>query len=191
MSAFEFFFGFYGLILGLSVVEVITGGARILKRRRRIRVGYLTPMLALMVLLDLSGFWSTSWVRYQTIEVTPPLLVVGLAIAGAYYLAASLVFPDDLDAWPSLDDFYDTHKGWVIGGIWSAKTASHTVLLLVTGKTDILVRFWSAPPLLALVIPLFALMLAVCLVRNHRANGVMLALILGLYITLHVGLTPR
>lgn len=191
MSAFEFFFGFYGLILGLSVVEVITGGARILKQRRRIQVGYLTPMLALVVLLDLSGFWSTAWVRYQTIEVTSPLLVVGLAIAGTYYLAASMVFPDDLDAWPSLDKFYDTHKGWVIGGIWSAKTASHTVLLLVTGKTDVLTRFWTQPALLAVVIPLFALMLAICLVKNHRANGIMLMLIIGSYIALFIGVPLR
>lgn len=191
MSAFEFFFGFYGLILGLSVVEVITGGARILKQRRRIQVGYLTPMLALVVLLDLSGFWSTSWVRYQTIEVTSPLLVVGLAIAGTYYLAASMVFPDDLDAWPSLDNFYDTHKGWVIGGIWSAKTASHTVLLLVTGKTDVLTRFWTQPALLAVVIPLFALMLAICLVKNHRANGIMLMLIIGSYVALFIGVPLR
>lgn len=191
MSAFEFFFGFYGLILGLSVVEVITGGARILKQRQRIRVGYLTPMLGLVVLLDLSGFWSTSWARYQTIEVTSPLLVVGLAIAGTYYLAASMVFPDDLDAWPSLDHFYDTHKGWVIGGIWLAKTASHTVLLLVTGKTDVLTRFWTQPALLAVVIPMFALMLAVCLVKNHRANGIMLMLIIGSYIALFTGVTPR
>ena len=47
MSAFEFFFGFYGLILGLSVVEVVTGFSKVLKQRRRIRIGYLTPMLAL------------------------------------------------------------------------------------------------------------------------------------------------
>lgn len=191
MSAFEFFFGFYGLILGLSVVEVITGGARILKQRRRIRVGYLTPMLALVVLLDLSGFWSTSWVRYQGIEVSSFLLVVGLAIAGTYFLAASLVFPEDLDAWSSLDDFYDTHKAWVIGGIWLAKTASHTLLLLVTGKTDVLISFWTSPPLLAVVIPLFALMLAVSLVKNHRANGIMLLLIISAYLTLFIGVTPR
>lgn len=191
MSAFEFFFGFYGLILGLSVVEVITGGARILKQRRRIRVGYLTPMLALVVLLDLSGFWSTSWVRYQGIEVSSLLLVVGLAIAGTYFLAASLVFPEDLDAWSSLDDFYDTHKSWVIGGIWLAKTASHTLLLLVTGKTDVLISFWTSPPLLAVVIPLFALMLAVSLVKNHRANGIMLLLIISAYFTLFIGVTPR
>lgn len=191
MSAFEFFFGFYGLILGLSVVEVITGGARILKQRRRIRVGYLTPMLALVVMLDLSAFWSSSWIRYQTMEVTQLLLVVGLAIAGAYYLAASLVFPDDLDAWPSLDDFYDTHKGWVIGGIWSAKTSSHTVLLLVAGKTDFLIDFWTNTARLVLVAPLFALMLAVCLVKNHRANGIMLMMMLGFYLALLIGVTPR
>ena len=191
MSAFEFFFGFYGLILGLSVVEVITGFSRILKRRQRIRVGYLIPLLALVVLLDLTSFWSMSWVRYQTIDITLQLLVVGMAIAGAYYLAASMVFPDDFDAWPSLDDYYDKHKAWVIGGIWSAKTASHTILLLVAGKTDAFKAFWTNPALLVLIAPLFALMLAVCLVKNRRANGIMLLAILAPYVALMFSVAPR
>lgn len=79
----------------------------------------------------------------------------------------------------------------MIGGIWLAKTASHTLLLLVTGKTDVLISFWTSPPLLAVVIPLFALMLAVSLVKNHRANGIMLLLIISAYLTLFIGVTPR
>lgn len=53
----------------------------------------------------------------QTVQPSYLLLVVGLMIAGIYYLAARLGLPDDLDAWPSMDEFYDRHKRWVIGGI--------------------------------------------------------------------------
>ena len=38
MSAFEFFFSFYGLLLGLSVAELVGGFARVLHERERIRV---------------------------------------------------------------------------------------------------------------------------------------------------------
>ena len=45
MSAFEFFFSFYGLILGLSVAELLGGFARTLNRNPRPRFGLLTPLL--------------------------------------------------------------------------------------------------------------------------------------------------
>ncbi len=60
MSAFEFFFSFYGLILGLAVVEVLTGFSRAMRARTRIRLGIVTPLLALFILLDLISFWSGS-----------------------------------------------------------------------------------------------------------------------------------
>lgn len=182
MSGFEFFFGFFGLILGLSVVEVITGLGRVLRRRERLRLGWVTPLLALLVLLDVASFWSVSWGRMQQVEPTYLLLMVGLIIAGIYYLAASLTFPDDLDAWPSLDEFYDRHKRWVIGGIWSAKTLSHTALLALVGGLEGLRAFWLSVGTVFVALWLYPLMLAVCLVRNRTANAVMLALLCAFYV---------
>lgn len=177
MSGFEFFFSFFGLILGLSVVEVITGLGRVLRRRQRLRLGWVTPLLALLLLLDLAAFWSVSWTRMQLVQPTYLLLVVGLMIAGIYYLAATLVFPDDLDAWPSLDEFYDQHKRWVIGGIWSAKTLSHTALLVQVGGTEALRAFWFSKGSLGVLLWLYPLMLGVCIVKNRTVNVAMLAML--------------
>ncbi len=58
MSAFEFFFSFYGLLLGLSVAELVGGFARVLHERQRVRFGWLTPLLALFVAVDLVTFWN-------------------------------------------------------------------------------------------------------------------------------------
>jgi hypothetical protein len=182
MSGFEFFFGFFGLILGLSVVEVLTGFGKVLRRRDRLRLGWVTPLLALFVLLDVASFWSVSWTRMQGVEPSYLLLLIGLAIAGVYYLAASLVFPDDLDAWPSLDEFYDRHKRWVVGGVWTAKTLSHTALLGVVGGVDALRAYWASPFILIVTLWVFPLMAAICLVRNRAANAVMLALLILFYI---------
>jgi len=182
MSGFEFFFGFFGLILGLSVVEVITGFGKVLRRREAIRLGWVTPLLALFVLLDVASFWSVSWTRMQDVEPGYLLLLVGMAIAGIYYLASSLVFPDDLDTWPSLDEFYDRHKRWVIGGVWTAKTLSHTALLGVAGGWGAVQTYWTSPFILIVAVWLFPLMLAICFVRNRTANVVMLALVILFYV---------
>ncbi len=60
MSAFEFFFSFYGLVLGLSVAVIATGVARAFKHRKTVRVGWKTPMLAAFVALDIATFWDAA-----------------------------------------------------------------------------------------------------------------------------------
>ncbi len=182
MSGFEFFFSFFGLILGLSVVEVITGFGKVLRQRQRMKLGWATPLLAMLVLLDVASFWSVSWTRMQDVEPSYLLLLVGMIIAGIYYLAASLVFPDDLETWPSLDEFYDRHKTYVIGGIWTAKTLSHTALLAVVSGLDGVLAYWKSPFILTVILWVFPLMLAVCLVKNRIANAVMLGLLNLFYI---------
>lgn len=59
--SFEFFFSFYGLLLGLSAAEVAKGLANALGARERIRIGWLTPMLAGFLLLDIASFWLFAW----------------------------------------------------------------------------------------------------------------------------------
>lgn len=61
MGTFEFFFSFYGLVLGLSVAVIATGLATSIQHRAQVRMGWLTPMLALFVCLDIVSFWSNAW----------------------------------------------------------------------------------------------------------------------------------
>ena len=182
MSAFEFFFSFYGLILGLSVVEVIGGFARALRARQRIRLGLCTPLLALFLLLDLVSFWTGSWFQFQEVAVTPGLLVIALAIAGVYYLSASLVFPEDFAEWESVDTFYDGHKRWVLAGSFVANMLATTALPLAAGAPGAIAAFWTAPSTWMFLGPLLALMLGVALIRDRRANAVVLVLICGIYL---------
>jgi len=93
MSAFEFFFSFYGLLLGLSVAELVGGFARILQERERVRFGWLTPLLAAFVALDVATFWNQAWVIFRGAPFNSALLILGLIIAATFYLAASVTFP--------------------------------------------------------------------------------------------------
>ncbi|WAC61033.1 hypothetical protein [Brevundimonas sp. SL130] len=93
MSAFEFFFSFYGLLLGLSVAELVGGFARVLHEKRRIRFGWLTPLLALFVAIDIATFWNQAWVIFRGAPFNTFVLLISLSIAATFYVAASVTFP--------------------------------------------------------------------------------------------------
>jgi hypothetical protein len=127
MSNFEFAFTLFGLVLGLALAEVLGGFVRVLKARSVtpdsdlvIRIGWQTPMLGLVVALDLVSFWYGAWLDKDGIPIGFASLVVAAAIAGIYFGAASLVFPDAPANWPDLDDWFARHKGQIAAGIFSA-----------------------------------------------------------------------
>lgn len=114
MSSFEFFFSFYGLLLGLSVAAIATGMAIAIQNRKRLKIGWLTPLLAAFVLLDIASFWDFAWNVFRDVPFTYGLLVAGLANALTYFLAASLVFPYEAGENASLDDHFWANKKLVL-----------------------------------------------------------------------------
>jgi hypothetical protein len=110
MSAFEFLFSFYGLLLGLSAAVLATGAARAFKHRKTRRVGWLTPMLAVFVALDIATFWDAAWVNYRQLPFSYGLLIGGLVDAVVYFIAAALVFPDETDPEAPMDEHFWAHK---------------------------------------------------------------------------------
>jgi hypothetical protein len=117
MSAFEFYFSFYGLLLGLSVAEVTNGLASAIGARRSIAIGWLSPLLAMFFLTDVASFWIFAWGARGLIYIDWSPLYLGLIIAVTYYLAAALVFPRNIAEGLSLDDHYWENKKLVVAGI--------------------------------------------------------------------------
>lgn len=127
MSPFELVFAVYGLLLGLAIAEVLGGFSRTLKLKRGtrpIRVGWLTPLLGILVILDLTSFWLLAWESRDQIAANYLTLVGVLTIVGIYYLAATLIFPDAPEEWPDFDDWYDKQNRMVIGGLLMANVGS-------------------------------------------------------------------
>ena len=142
MTQFEFAFTLLGFVLGLAVAEVLGGFVRVLKARTEaptetigIRIGWQTPMLGLVVALDLIAFWWSAWVDRAGIPVTFLSLIYATAIAGIYYAAAALVFPSHPEDWPDLDDWFWRHKSQVGTGILSAN-----LLLMIAER--VIFGFW-------------------------------------------------
>lgn len=117
MDAFNFVFSLFGLLLGLALAEVLGGFGAALQERHKIRIGWLTPLLGLIVACDLTTFWLFAWFSRKLVPANYLVLLCALVITGIYYLAARLVFPHDRTEWRDYDAYYFKHRRWVIGGI--------------------------------------------------------------------------
>ncbi len=127
MSPFELVFAVYGLLLGLAIAEVLGGFSRTLKLKRGtrpVKIGWLTPLLGLLVILDLTSFWVIAWEVREQIAANYLTLIGVLTIVGIYYLAATLIFPDAPEEWPDFDDWYDKQNRLVIGGLLAANVGT-------------------------------------------------------------------
>lgn len=186
MSDFEFIFALFGLLLGLSIAEVLGGLARAIQLRLRpgsaVRIGWLTPLLGTFVLLDLLSFWQAAWTVRDIVGVSGRALMAVTVFASAYYLAARLAFPGDGDEQVDFDAHFFRVRRIVIGVM--------AVLLLCQ------LGWYATTPMLAphllrwlpamLTAILIALMAAAMTVRGERAcRWVMIALV-GRYVVVYL-----
>jgi hypothetical protein len=118
MDAFSFVFSLFGLLMGLALAETIGGFGKALELRHKIRIGWLTPLIGLLITFDITSFWLIAWQNRSAIPVRFVSLAGGLVIFGIYYLIAQLAFPEDVDKWPDLDAYYFRHRKWLMGGMY-------------------------------------------------------------------------
>ncbi|MEG3180354.1 hypothetical protein [Sphingomonas sp. LT1P40] len=185
MSEFEFFFSFYGLLLGLTVVEVATKMADAVGARKRIAMGLLTPALAIFVLFDITSFWLWAWAAREWVTVSWGVMFGALALAVSYFLAAALIFPRQADEWASLDDHYWRHKRIVLGGVIFANVVSTAQSLSRHTPTldDTWFYFWLA----IYWVPLIALLFT----KSRRADLTLLGIEVAQYIVYVTHLLPH
>jgi hypothetical protein len=118
MDAFSFVFSLFGLLMGLALAEAIGGFGSALELRHKIHIGWLLPLLALLITFDITTFWLIAWQNRAEIPIRFITLAAGVVIFGIYYLIAQLAFPDDIERWPDLDDYYFRHRKWLMGGMY-------------------------------------------------------------------------
>ena len=117
MSGFEFIFSFFGLLLGLALAEGLGGLSRAVKASHRVRIGLATTLLGLFVSCDVVTFWMYGWSLRNVLPLSWPVLFGGFVVTGTYYVAASLIFPNDPDQWEALDDHFDKQRRKVLTGV--------------------------------------------------------------------------
>jgi hypothetical protein len=152
VSPFEFAFALFGLLLGLCIAEVFGGLGRAFEARKTCSIGWLTPLLAIFVLIDLLSVWSGLWETRSHIPMNPLVLIGGALWAGAYYLAVYVIFPRELPAGCDLDVHFFGVRRLVLG--ISVTTAILIILneVLITGiataQSLIVTAAMLAPPFL-------------------------------------------
>lgn len=185
MSQFEFIFALFGLLLGLSIVEVLGGLARAIEARLRpgsaTRIGWLTPLLGVFMLLDLLSFWMAAWVVRDIAGVSGHSLMAVTAFASVYFLAAHLVFPREPADNPDFDAHFFRVRRIVLGAMllllvfqlaWYASLPKLAPLLL-------------DPLSLGLTVILVALMIAGMLVRGPIASRVVMIALVARYLIVY------
>ena len=143
MDEFSYIFELFALLLGLAVAEMLSGFGQVLKLRARrkflrqaqdgpalrqaqgerdvavrVRIGWLVPLLGLLVLVDLATFWGGLWMARGGLQMSMLTVFCVLALIGGYYLVATQVFPDEPQLWPDFDDYYRLQKRFVVLGVF-------------------------------------------------------------------------
>jgi len=173
MTVFEYVFSLYSLLFGLALAQVFGGFGNTLQERHKLKVGWLTPLLGLFVIVDLTSFWEIGWeLRGMSGRPYFLYLLAGVLLAGIYYLAAKLVFPRNFVEWPDFDVYYFKHKQWVFGGI----LLCNIVVTAVT--TAIGSPFLRLPIGFANDLIYFVVLIALLTMHNKRANIALLVIML-------------
>lgn len=188
MSPFELVFALFGLLLGLAMAEVLGGFSHALKLKRGVkpvRIGWLTPLLGLFVILDLITFWLSAYNSRDQLTADNLTLLVVLTIVGIYYLAATLIFPDDPEEWPDFDLWYDKQNRLVLGGMLAANIGSAIgqIVLEIVRPTETDVGSDASIMADAVVgFSILFLLIALIVVRSRRWNHILLVILVALLI---------
>lgn len=189
VSDFDFVFALYSLLLGLSMVELLSGLGRALEARfaaedgrKAFTIGWLTPLLAVFVMLDLLSFWSAAWTVRADIAVSGTTLMAVAAFASLYFLAARLVFPSHPEGFVDLDVHYFRVRRVVLGLLLVLLAAQLGYYMSQPDIAPNLLR----PLALGLTLILVTLMAAAMWVKDRRWSIAILAALVARYVVVYL-----
>ena len=173
MSEFEFLFSVFGLLIGLTFIEIAIKFADAIDAHAHRPIGILTPLLALFVLLDVASYWLFAWSVRELLHVRWRTVFVALTFAMTYYLSASLIFPRSEGDWKTLDEHYWRRKRLVIGGVLLVEGS--TMAWQLTRAIPALDDYWFWFYQLPYYVPMIALLFT----RSRRTDIALFTVMIG------------
>jgi len=125
MSVFEYVFSLYSLLLGLALAHLLSGLAKVVEARETVRLGWLTALLALQMMLTLAIFWEIAWRAREAVPDNSAALFASLIICGLLYFGAVLVIPSEPSERRDLDGHFFKEKSNVLGCIFAANLVAY------------------------------------------------------------------
>lgn len=155
MSAFEYFFTLYGLLLGLALTNVATGFADMARGHENPKIGILVPLLALVTISFVMGQWYVVFLGQTHYSVTPSQLIMTLTMTLPFTFISSAMFPRDLERWETLDAYFIAKRRTLLGGV----VASSAVAII---SNALIFAYWepvetSARTVTMVLLPLLAM----------------------------------
>jgi hypothetical protein len=184
MTEFEFLFSVFGLLIGLTFIEIAIKFADAIDAHSRRPIGVLTPLLAVFVLVDVAGYWLFTWSVRDVIHVRWRTVFVALTVALTYYLSASMIFPRSEAGWKNLDEHYWARKRLVIGGVLLVESA--TMAWQLTRAVPALDDYWFWFYQLPYFIPMVALLFT----RSRKLDIALFAILIGVQLFSDFDLGP-
>jgi hypothetical protein len=189
VNEFGFVFALYSIVLGLSLVELLTGLGRTLEFKlarnaddKVFAIGWLTPMLAAFVILDLLSFWMFAWRVRDLVTVSTGTVLGVLVFASAYFLASRLVFPSNPQNFTDLDTHYLRVRRVVFAMLILMVAVQWLFLLSLPSLAEQIAN----PLTLAMTAALVALMIAGAIIADRRVSIAVLALLIARYLVVYL-----
>jgi hypothetical protein len=142
MTSFEYVFSLFSILLGLALAQVLRGFADVVETGPRLRIGWPTFLLALVVMSDITLFWRVVWQARSHMPDTSTALFVTLIISGLYYFAAVLVFPRKIAGRNELDTHFLAQKEKVLGCLLTANLIAYAARYALMGEESFAILSW-------------------------------------------------
>jgi hypothetical protein len=143
MSVFEYVFSLYSLLLGLALAHLLSGLAKIAEARPKIRLGWPTALLALVMMSSLTIFWEIAWRARDAVPDNSAALFASLIICGLLYFGAVLVLPSDAAARKDLDAHFFAEKGKVLTCLFLANVLAYASRYALMGWASFAYFSWA------------------------------------------------
>jgi hypothetical protein len=93
VSPFDFVCAFYSVVLGVAVAQLMTGVARLIEERDRVRWYWVQGAWVLTVLLGDVGNWWSMWQSRSVKNWSIYTFLLLIALIGSIYVMTVLLFP--------------------------------------------------------------------------------------------------
>ncbi len=169
MDKFEFFFTFYGLLLGLAAAEILSSVGAYVRSRPLRTIEVQSALLALLTFIVICSTWIEAWWTRGSFELSFASMLPPIAAATAYYLAAVVVLPREESDYDRMEEYFARRKNFVVGMLIVAEVFVLVTFLPISVEmlrtTPAL--FWlQAVPLTVAILTAYVLLL---LARSRRS----------------------